>query len=201
MNSLTYVTSNYGKEVAVKEHFKREQIEVGYYVYDFDEPNINDIQFISREKARQAYEIIGTPVFAADTGFFIENYPNCPNYPGAFVKRSGIASNVDDLLETMRNVKERNCYFLDCLTFYDGEEYHQFLGIGKGTLAYEKKGNLPKHAKSKLWLVFIPNNCSKTLAEMTDYERKTRDDGRTSATEEFIAWYKNNYQKSKVFQK
>ena len=139
MNSLTYVTSNYGKEVAVKEHFKREQIEVDYYVYDFDEPNINDIQFISREKARQAYEIIRTPVFAADTGFFIENYPNCPNYPGAFVKRSGIASNVDDLLETMKNVKERNCYFLDCLTFYDGEEYHQFLGIGKGTLAYEKK--------------------------------------------------------------
>jgi len=48
-------------------------------------------------------------------------------------------------------------------------------------------------AKSNLWKVFIPNNCSKTLAEMTDIERKNRNDGSTSATEEFIKWYKNEY--------
>lgn len=201
MNKITYVTSNYGKEVSIKEHFQNEGMEINCYVYDFDEPTINDIKVISKEKAKQAYDIIGTPVFAADSGFYIENYPGHPNYPGAFVKRSGIASNVDELLETMKQVKNRNCYFLDCLTFYDGEEYYQFLGISKGTLAYQKRGTLPKKAKSNLWLVFIPNRCCKTLAEMTDYERKMRDDGRTSATENFITWYKNCYQKNKVLKK
>lgn len=198
MNRLTYVTSNYGKKVSIEEHFQKEEIPIDYYVYDFDEPDINDICVISKEKARQAYEIMKSLVFAADTGFYIEDYPNHPNYPGAFVKRSGIASNIDQLLITMKKVKNRNCYFLDCLTYYDGDEYQQFLGISKGTLAYEKRGSPSKKMKSNLWLVFIPNNCSKTLAEMTDYERKTRDDDRTSATDEFIKWYKNNYSNSKV---
>ena len=54
-----------------------------------------------------------------------------------------------------------------------------------------------KKAKSNLWYVFIPNNCDKTLAEMTDYERDHRHDGHTSATDEFINWYENIYLKGK----
>jgi len=45
--------------------------------------------------------------------------------------------------------------------------------------------------------VFIPNNCNKTLAEMSDYERKNRSDGHTSATTIFAEWYKNIYLKNK----
>ena len=132
-------------------------------------------------------------MFVADSGFYIESYPNNPGYPGAFVKRSGISSDIETLLQTMKNIDNRNCYFMDCLTFYDGEEYYQFFGISKGTLAKEKRGNSLKKAKSNLWYVFIPQNCIKTLAEMTDEERDNRNDGRTSATIEFINWYRNSY--------
>lgn len=197
MENLTYVTGNYGKYISVKEKFETEEIGINYFKCDLEEPNINDIKIISREKARQAYEKICNPVFVADTGFYIEDYPNNPGYPGAFVKRSGISSNVAQLLETMKNKDNRKCYFLDCLTFFDGFDYYQFFGISKGILSKEIKGNDLKRAKSNLWFVFIPNNCSKTLAEMSDYERNNRIDGRTSATDEFIKWYKNNYIVSK----
>ncbi len=194
MENLTYITGNYGKYVSVKEKFEKEGIMIEYFKHDLIEPDINDIKLISKEKAKQAYEILKTPVFVADAGFYIENYPNNPGYPGAFVKRSGISSNVKDLLETMKHVKNRSCYFLDCLTFFDGENYYQFFGKSSGHLSYEIKGDKIKSAKSNLWLVFIPINCDKTLAEMSDEERNNRPDNRTSATDKFINWYKENYQ-------
>ena len=197
MENLTYITGNYGKYVSVKEKFENAGITIDYFKCDLDEPNVNDIEFISKEKARQAFEILKTPVFVADSGFYIEDYPGNPGYPGAFVKRSGISSNITELLETMKEVQNRNCYFLDCLTFFDGEDYYQFFGVSKGTLSYDIRGDQKKRAKSNLWLVFIPLNCNKTLAEMTDEERNNRPDNRTSATDEFINWYKCNYKNDK----
>lgn len=193
MENLTYVTGNYGKYISVKEKFEKAGMEIDYFKCDLDEPNVNDIKLISKEKAIEAYKIIGKPVFVADSGFYIEDYPNNPGYPGAFVKRSGVSSDINKLLNDMKNTKNRSCYFLDCLTFFDGYEYKQFIGICKGSLSYEMRGHQSKKAKSNLWYVFIPNNCTKTLAEMTDYEIKNRPDNRTSATDEFINWYKLKY--------
>ena len=195
MNDLTYVTGNYGKFISVKGHFEEHKINISYYHCDLPEPSIDDIEVVSKEKAKEAYDIIKKPVFVADSGFYIEDYPNHPGYPGALVKRSGVSSNIEALLHTMKNVSNRNCYFLDCLTFFDGENFQQFLGISKGTLATEKRGISKKEAKSNLWYVFIPKNCNKTLAEMTEEEFDNREDERVSATELFINWYVNEYSK------
>ena len=114
MNDLTYVTGNYGKYLSVKEHFENEGLIINYCDFNLDELDINDISLISKKKALDAYKIVKSPVFVADTGFYIKNYPNNPNYPGAFVKRSGISSNIDELLKVMKDEKIRDCYFLDC---------------------------------------------------------------------------------------
>ena len=201
MENLTYITGNYGKYVNVKEKFENAGITIEYFKCDLDEPEVNDIYYISLEKAKQAYEKLGSPVFVADSGFYIEDYPNNPGYPGAFVKRSGISSNIELLLDNMKNTNNRKCYFMDCLTFYDGNNYYQFTGVSKGKLSYEIRGNSLKKAKSNLWYVFIPDNCTKTLAEMTDYERDNRPDGRTSATDQFIIWYTNEYKNIKKLKK
>lgn len=198
MGNIIYVTGNYGKYVSVKECFTEKNIEIDFYKYDFEEMEINDIEKISRKKALDAYKILQAPCFVADTGFYINDYPNNPGYPGAFVKRSGISSDIDGLLETMKKQINRTCKFVDCLTFYDGNEFYTFYGVSNGTLAFSKKGNPIKKAKSNLWYVFIPNNCDKTLAEMSEEERKNRNDGHTSATELFAEWYKNSYLKQNV---
>lgn len=201
MENLTYVTSNYGKYIQVKKQFEQNKLDIYYFKYDLDEPNINDIKFISKQKAIQAYNLLKSPVFVADSGFYIKNYPNNPNYPGAFVKRSQVSNDIENLLEEMKEVNDRECYFLDCLTYYDGNKLQQFFGKSEGTLAYQKKGDSNDKAKSNLWYVFIPKNCSKTLAQMTDYERDNRKDDRTSATLEFINWYKKekiNYKDIKM---
>ena len=196
MEKLTYVTGNYGKYIQVKERFEKAGINISFEKLDTEEPDINDIKIVSKEKAKQAYSKVGSPVFVADSGFYIENYPNNPGYPGAFVKRTGISSDIDSLLKTMEDVSDRSCYFLDCLTFYDGNEFYQFFGECRGSLSNEQRGNDTKKAKSNLWYVFVPNNCTKTLAEMNDEERNNRDDGRTSAIGEFIKWYESKYKEN-----
>lgn len=195
MENIVYVSSNKGKLVSVKEHFLENGIDIDFLEYDLFEPEINDIEIISKTKAEEAYEILGKPCFVADSGFYIDHYPENPGYPGAFAKRSNVSSDIDSLLKTMESVTDRSCRFLDCLTFYDGEEFYTFFGVSEGTLSYTPSGNEMTKAKSNLWKVFIPKNCSKTLAEMTDEERNHRDDGHTSATELFIKWYKNVYQR------
>ena len=56
----------------LKEKFENAGITIDYFKCDLDEPDVNDIEFISKEKARQAYEKLGSPVFVADSGFYIE---------------------------------------------------------------------------------------------------------------------------------
>ena len=189
---LTYVTGNHGKYLSVKERFASEGVEVDFYDYDFEEPQINDITLISKAKAQNAYNMLHTEVFVTDAGFYIENYPNNPGYPGAFVKRSGIANDISKLLEAMKDVKNRHAYFMDCTTYYDGEEFHTFYGISPGTITYEQHG-LDKEAQwSKLWHVFIPDGYDITLSEMSDIERQNRGENHTSGTKEFLKWYKEN---------
>ena len=46
MENLTYVTGNYGKYISVKEKFEKAHIDIDYFKYDLEEPNVNDIEFI-----------------------------------------------------------------------------------------------------------------------------------------------------------
>lgn len=195
MENIVYVTSNKGKYESVKRKFNSLDLPIDFMMADLEEPLINDIEFISREKVKEAYGMVGRPCFVADSGFYIKNYPGNPGYPGAFVKRSGISTNIDNLLITLKDVDDREACFLDCLTFYDGNEYYTFFGRTNGIITKEKRGEHMQIAKSNLWYVFVPQGSNKTLAEMTDEERDKPCYEATSATLEFALWYKNEYMK------
>ncbi len=139
MEELAFVTGNVNKGYEIKEKFDREQIPVKIVQMDFQEPEVDDIEFISKTKAVQAYHALQRPCFVIDSGFYIKNYPNCPGYPGVFVRRSGISEDIEGLLNTMKDVKDRSCQFLDCLTFYDGVEFYCFYGLNEGTITTQKK--------------------------------------------------------------
>lgn len=161
---------------------------------DFLEPDVNDISYISKKKAEYAYQKLGYPCFVSDTGFYIDYYPNQPGYPGAFVKRSGVSSNLEKLLDDMKDVDNRSCRFVDCITYYDGECFQQFTGESRGELATEVSGENMNGAKSELWKVFVPEGYHSTLAgmsskEMLQYKKENR---KNSATVQFLDWYRNN---------
>lgn len=194
MKEIIFVTSNKGKQQSVQKYFKEKEIKINCYEYEIDEPQINDIEYIAKHKVLQAYEKVKKPCIALDAGFYIPNYPNKPNFPGAFPKRELLDKiGIDGLLKEMKDITNRECYFKECLAYYDGEVLLYFYGIAQGALSYEKKGTNSNKKWSDLWYVFIPLNCDKTLAEMNDEERTNRNDNHTSALKEFANWLTSNH--------
>ena len=126
MEKLVFVSGNSGKISSVIMYAQLKKIPVYYCSLDFLEPNVNDISYISKKKAEAAYQELGLPCFVSDSGFYIDHYPKHPGYPGAFAKRSKVSSDVEKLLQDMRKVVDRNCKFVDCITYYDGCQFVQF---------------------------------------------------------------------------
>lgn len=188
MKKLYYVTGNSGKVESARKYL--DGIDVEMIDYDFIEPDINDIKYTAEWKVKKAYEMLGKPCIALDSGFYIPSYPKEENFPGAFVKRRIIDGiGLDGLLNEMKNVNDRYCYFIECLAYYDGEHLEFFYGKSEGYLAYKKSGINNNKKWSSLWEVFIPLGYSKTLSEMTDIEREQRNNS-THAFLEFGNWYK-----------
>ena len=188
---IVFVTSNKGKLETAQRYFN-EETKLVFYNYDIVEPEVNDIEFIAEYKVKEAFKKVGKPCISLDAGFFIPNFPNKPNFPGAFPRREILEKlGIDGLLKAMKKVENRECYFKECLAYYDGNILKKFFGISKGTLSREIIGNETDKKWSDLWYVFIPKNNSKTLAQMTDKEREERADGHISPFKELNEWLKN----------
>ncbi len=189
--NIIFVTGNVGKVESAKKYFSDSNVNLEWYKYDALESNINDIELIAGEKVREAYKMIGKPCMALDAGFYINSFPDNPGFPGAFPKRELLDKlGLEGLLEAMREIKDRSCYFKECLAYYNGTEIRYFYGISKGFLASTIRGNNSEKKWSDLWSVFIPQNHIHTLAEMNDEERNNRNDNHTSALQEFSKWCK-----------
>lgn len=190
---IYYISTNKGKCASVIEQAQEKNIDVKCMALEIEELEIEDVGIVSLDKAHKAYEQIKEPCFVEDSGFYIDAYPGKKNFPGTLVKRSGISTNIENLLETMKDVKNRNCRFISCVTYYEDGYYKQFFSISEGVLTTEIRGNLNEKARSRLWEVFIPKGYQKTLAEMTDEERKKRrQTEEKSAFSQFLDWYQQN---------
>ena len=186
MKEIVFVTGNKGKVATAQKYFDDNKIKLLTYDYDYEEPNINDIEIIAISKVKQAYRVVGKPCIALDSGFYIPNYPNNPNFPGAFPKRELLEKiGIDGLLEKMKNVENRYCYFKEVLAYFDRENIKLFYGISEGYLSREKREIDINKKWSDLWSVFIPFNYTKTLAEMTEDELKQYLDTADNAIKKF----------------
>lgn len=191
MKEIIFVTGNKGKLASAQKHFD-ENVKLINIDYDIEEPEINDIEYIAEYKVKTAFSKTHKPCLALDAGFYIPNYPGSPNFPGAFPKRELLNKiGIDGLLENMKDVENRECYFKECLAYFDGREVRKFFGITYGKLSTEKRGIDTAQKWSDLWYVFIPKNCTKTMAEMTDEERANRNDGYISPFISFRKWFEN----------
>mgnify|MGYP003309001786 CR=1 FL=1 len=63
------------------------------------------------------------------------------------------------------DVKDRKCFFKECLAYYDGKDITYFYGVSEGTLSFEVKGMDSFKKWSDLWYIFKPRGFEKTLAE------------------------------------
>lgn len=193
MDKIYYVASNPGKMLSAQKYLGDYNLEM--FVIDFDEPEINNIEAIAIWKVKQAYDILKQPCIALDSGFYIPNFPDEPYFPGAFVKRKLVEGiGINGLLERMKEIKNRECYFLECVAYYDGEVLKTFFGKAPGILA-DKMSNVVNTAGwSNLNQVFIPSGLNKPLSEVTEEEKNNR----TDITHAFLELKKNFEQEKSI---
>lgn len=92
----------------------------------------------------------------------------------------------------MEDKENRNCKFTECLSYYDGNEIHQFMGEHKGVLAEQILGNDTNKKWSDLWYIYKPYGYDKTLAQMSNEERENREKLHSiDSMEVFANWYKS----------
>ena len=199
MKKLTYVTDSIIKYKEVKERLELNGIEINCFGCEMPGLKINDITSISKTKAELAHIITESPVLYSELGLYIESYPKNRNYPGAFLKESGFEKNPQKLLEEMKGINDRECYFLECLTYFDDGEIKQFYGTTHGSLIEQVKDG---QEVSSLSDIFIPSGSDKTISEMTKEEKEKYVWYNKRAIKDFIKWYKNKeIEESKVYNK
>ena len=189
MEEIIFVTHNKGKiESASRE---MEGVNFKVFEYDLEEPRSDDIKYISEYKVKEAYKLVNKPCISLDCGFWIDELDG---FPRAFVNFALDTIGIDGMLKLMENKENRKCRFTECLSYYDGKEVHQFMGKHEGNLSEKVLGNDSEKKWSDLWYVFKPLGYEKTLAEMTDEERKNRIRYESvNAMTEFAKWYKKEF--------
>ena len=186
MEEITFVTHNKGKIAFAQTQLK--DINLKIYEYDIDEPRSDDIKFISKYKVIEAYKLIKKPCISQDTGFWIDELNG---FPKAFVHFCLETIGIKGILKLMEGKENRNCRFIECLSFYDGKNLYQFDGKYEGTLSEEIAGKDSDKKWSDLWFIFKPDGYDITLAQMTYDEIINKVvHNSTSSIEQFADWYR-----------
>lgn len=124
----------------------------------------------ARIKAQTIYKKTGVNVFADDSGLVIEGLDGAPGvYSARYAGTGKSEDNIAKVLEELKNIENRNAYFIAvfCLIL-DGKEYF-FEGringtISKSIMGADGFGYDP---------IFIPENYTQSFAEMSAEEKNS----------------------------
>ena len=103
-------------------------------------------------------------------------------FPGPYSSYISKTIGNEGILDLLKN-KERSAYFLTIISYFDGANVLTFQGKLNGRIAEEEKGKTGFGFDP----VFIPENCEKTLAEMS-IEEKNQHSHRINALRSFISY-------------
>ncbi|MDP2631775.1 MAG: non-canonical purine NTP pyrophosphatase [Candidatus Uhrbacteria bacterium] len=161
---ISFATTNKGKIQSLQCDF--EGVPVTIVPVDMDIPEIrsDETSEIAIKKAEYAFGHIKKPCIALDGGFYI---PVLGGFPKAYVNFAVDTIGIEGILKLIEG-KDRTCEFRDSLAYIDEtlSEPVLFEAHIKGMLAEEPRGELQAHNWGELHKVFIPNDQTKTLAEM-----------------------------------
>lgn len=192
MKKVYFATGNRGKYEILKDSLNPFKIDVVHVPINFPkELDSPDLAKIASDKVVKAFAKIKKPVVSHDSGFYIRSLDG---FPGHKVNPALKDLGVEWILKRVGG-KDRYCEFRQCLAFINHhmESPKIFESVTSGYLSEEIKGTLKDKNKvlSELWLVFIPEDELKTLAEMSEEEWKEwrARRGDKSVDVKFGKWY------------
>ena len=189
METIYFITGNNGKVANLQNKLGKYGIKVKQEKLELYEVQADDVESVSINKAKQAFDKLKKPVVVDDSGFFID----CLNgFPGVYTKYALGTLGVDGIMDIMKDKENRNCCFQSVATFIDSNgNPHVFKGVlEKGRISDNIDDIEREEAWSDLWRIFIPSGYDKTLSQLSLEERENRSIEREgeSAFSKFTEW-------------
>lgn len=170
---LLFASGNKDKLIEVREMLGNDLIkmpkDVGINDFDVVEDG-KTLEENAYKKAHALYELTGKPVFADDTGLFVDSLDMRPGiyshrYAG---ENATYLDNRNKLLDELKDKSSRKACFKTVIAFIDSSaNCHYFEGILNGEITKEEKG-VGDFGYDK---IFLADGFSKTLAEMSVHEK------------------------------
>ena len=129
--------------------------------FDLDEIQSLNPKLIAEHKVKQAYELVGQPVFVEDTCLFIDELGNLP---GPFIKFFITELGLKKICNLV--AKNRNATAVSTVGYFDGKNLKIFVVESKGKIA-----KIPKGDGGFGWdSIYIQNGQKHTNAELSVQE-------------------------------
>ena len=149
------------------------------------EPDLDSVEEIAVEKAKQAFEELNQPVIAEDTGVYFEAYNN---FPGQLAKRIYLGIDFEGLISLIKLKENKKAYFKTAVAYFDGKESKVFSGKMEGTLL--EKIVSPEKDRLPYEKIFVPNDFDNALVDIS-VEEKNKISHRSKATKKLGEWLAN----------
>jgi XTP/dITP diphosphohydrolase len=192
MREIIFATGNAHKVMEIKamlpSEFSIKSLEDIHFTDELPETQ-DTIEGNSLQKATTLQALIGVDCFAEDTGLEVEALNGEPGIRSARYAGEGkdANDNMDLLLANLMGVENRNAQFKTVITLVIGADVHQFEGVLKGKIGFEKKGSYGFGYDP----IFIVDG-EKTLAELTLAE-KSKISHRGKAVKAFVEFLKKEF--------
>jgi len=178
-----FVTSNIHKFMEARRVLSEYNIVAAKLKVEAVEIQDDSLENIAKYSVRDAVKNCGLPVFVEDAGLFVEALQG---FPGPYSRYVYDTVGVDGILKLMKNLTNRNAYFMSVIAFGSPEEQPVcFVGKVEGKISLRKRGT----AGFGYDPIFEPlEGDGGTFAEMTTAE-KNRFSHRAGALRKFAEWY------------
>ena len=173
---LFLVSSNTHKYHEAKKILDSFGIHLGFLKSNLEEIQSNSLHDIAIKKAQEAFSKFKKPIIIEDDGLFVDSIEGFPGPYSSYAFKTIGNKGILNLLKNNRKAK-----FVSIITFCDKAVIKSFEG--------KLDGKISKMQKGKGWgydPIFIPNNSTKTFAEMNDKNELSH---RYKALKKFSKWY------------
>lgn len=193
MNKLVFATNNAHKVQEVQSKLSSQTIEVltlkEVHISTEIPEDFETLEENALQKAQFIYERTKLPVFADDTGLFIEALNGEPGVYSARYAGEGCSfrDNVQKVLTNLGGTKNRKAYFKTVIAYIDSNgKQHLFEGVIHGEITEIESGAEGFGYDP----IFKPDHYTQTFAEMP-LELKNQISHRALAVEEFVRFLSN----------
>jgi len=186
LSELFFATSNENKFQEAERILANLGVKINLFKTTLEEIQSNDLNYIAKKKAINAFKLVQKPVIIEDDGLFIDSLNGFPGPYSSYVYDTIGNKGIMNLLE---NSVVRDAKFVSIIAYLDSTSDVKLFESsipGKITSIIEKGG----------WgydPIFIPDGESKTYANVSDKDKFSH---RSASLTKFSSWFLNRQKDS-----